>query len=115
MTLEDALGHQQNYFNFPVEFKEMPANFNFFGLTDGETTDLGDAKVTNSKLNHPGGVFAYRVESDGKSIVYATDTEHYSALDWRLLNLAKGADLLIYDCNFTPEEYQNKKRIGWGH
>ncbi len=114
-TLEDVMAHQQHYLNFPVEFKEMPATFNFCDLKDGETVTIGDTTITNKKLNHPGGVFAYRVEQGGKSMVYATDTEHYSVLDWRLVDLCKEADLLIYDCNFTPEEYRDKRRIGWGH
>ena len=114
-TLEDVLAHQQHYLNFPVEFKEMPATFNFFDLGDGETVNLDSISVTSKKLNHPGGVFAYRVEHSGKSMVFATDTEHYSALDWRLVELCKDADLLIYDCNFTPDEYRDKRKIGWGH
>ena len=114
-TLEEVLSHQQHFLNFPVQFSEMPATFVFSGIKDGETVMLGDAKVTNKKLNHPGGVFAYRVEENGKSVVYATDTEHYSTIDWRLVELAENADLLIYDCNFTPDEYRNKRRIGWGH
>lgn len=114
-TLEDVLAHQQHYLNFPIQFGEMPATFNFINMKDGETVSIGSAKVTNKKLNHPGGVFAFKVEENGKSIVYATDTEHYSVLDWRLVELCEGADLLIYDCNFTPEEYTTKRRIGWGH
>ena len=114
-SLEDVLAHQQHFLNFPIEFANMPATFNFFDLKDDETVKIGAAEITCKKLQHPGGVFAYRIKEKGKSIVYATDTEHYSVMDWRLLELAQGADLLIYDCNFTPEEYAEKRRVGWGH
>ena len=114
-TLEEVLAHQQHFLNFPIEFGDMPAKFNFLSFRDGEAVKIGPATVAGRKLHHPGGVFAYRVEEHGKSIVYATDTEHYSVPDWRLIDLAKNADLLIYDCNFTPDEYANKRRIGWGH
>ena len=114
-SLKDVLVHQQQFLNFPVEFGEMPATSTFSALKDGETVNIGSAEVTGKKLQHPGGVFAYRVEEKGKSIVYATDTEHYSVMDWRLVELAKEADVLIYDCNFTPEEYETKRRVGWGH
>lgn len=114
-SMQDVLVHQQQFLNFPIEFGEMPVTSNFSALKDGETVKIGSAEVTGKKLQHPGGVFAYRVEEKGKSIVYATDTEHYSVLDWRLVELAKGADILIYDCNFTPEEYETNRRIGWGH
>ena len=53
------------------------------------------------------GVFAFRVEQRGKAIVYATDTEHYEGrVDDELLKLARNAELLIYDSQYTPEEYE---------
>jgi ribonuclease BN (tRNA processing enzyme) len=59
-------------------------------------------------------VFAFRVEHGGKAIVYATDTEHYEGrVDEKLVDLARGAAVLIYDSQYTPEEYEGKR--GWGH
>ncbi len=47
-------------------------------------------------------------------MVYATDTEHYEGrIDEKLVKLAHKADVLIYDSQYTPEEYVAKK--GWGH
>ena len=70
--------------------------------------------------NHPGGVLAYRVDYEGKALVYATDTEHNAAgLDQRLVELARGADVFIYDSQYTPEEYVGAtgggSKLGWGH
>ena len=51
-------------------------------------------------------------------MVYATDTEHYSCVDPTLRRLAQGADVLIYDAQYTPEEYRGDEgpsRVGWGH
>ena len=52
-------------------------------------------------------------------MVYATDTEHYGdRIDENLVALAEGADLLIYDAQYTPEEYAGViggSRVGWGH
>jgi ribonuclease BN (tRNA processing enzyme) len=45
--------------------------------------------------------------------VYATDTEHYACVDPALRTLCEGADVLIYDAQYTPEEYKSK--VGWGH
>jgi ribonuclease BN (tRNA processing enzyme) len=46
--------------------------------------------------------------------VYATDTEHYEGrVDQKLVDLSKGALALVYDSQYTPEEYASKK--GWGH
>ena len=51
--------------------------------------------------------------------MYATDTEHYAIVDPKLLKLATGCDLLIYDAKYTPEEYAGEgggvPKIGWGH
>jgi ribonuclease BN (tRNA processing enzyme) len=50
--------------------------------------------------------------------VYATDTEHFSCPDPKLVKLADGADLLIYDAQYDDEEYAGlagPPRTGWGH
>jgi phosphoribosyl 1,2-cyclic phosphodiesterase len=79
--------------------------------------------VSSTKLSHPDGVLAYKItefeDGKSKSIVYATDTEHHNILDPRLLKLAEDAEVLIYDSQYTPEEYAgenfNSPKIDWGH
>jgi phosphoribosyl 1,2-cyclic phosphodiesterase len=58
------------------------------------------------------------VTCQGRTVVYATDTEHYpDRLDENLLHLARNADILIYDACYTDEEYYDPKspKVGWGH
>ncbi len=114
-TLEDTLAGQMLYQYFPISLKQLGASIDFHDVKEGQTSEIGELTVKNAKLNHPfPGVFAYRIENmGGKSIVYATDTEHYDCLDSRLLKLAGGADVLIYDSQYTPEEYKGK--LSWGH
>lgn len=118
-TLAETLIGQMNYPNFPVSLDEMGAQIDFHDLQEGESVTVGEAVVTNTLLNHPGGVHAYRVDYKGHSAVFATDTEHYSCLDPRLVKLAAGADLLIYDAMYTTDEYRGANgglpRLGWGH
>jgi phosphoribosyl 1,2-cyclic phosphodiesterase len=118
-TVETALAGQMETPNFPVHLRELPAKLLFNDIHEGETVDVGSGcRVTSAAGNHPGGVFAYRVEFGGKSIVYATDTEHYAEPDPRLVALAKGVDVLIYDTMYTPEEYEGvggMSKVGWGH
>jgi ribonuclease BN (tRNA processing enzyme) len=77
--------------------------------------------VTACALNHPQGCLAFRVEAGGSSVVYATDTEHMApgVVDPGALALARGADLLIHDAQYTEEEYAGgpagPPRKGWGH
>ena len=52
--------------------------------------------------------------SDSAVIVYATDYEHgIPALDKQMREFAEGADVLICDAQYTPQEYESHK--GWGH
>jgi len=118
MSLEDTLTHQMQAPVFPVRMDELRAELALREVRAGETFGAGEATVRAAKLNHPGGVHAYRVEHGGRSVVYATDTEHYECIDPALVALAQGADVLIYDSQYTPEEYRGEvgpSKVGWGH
>ena len=69
--------------------------------------------VTAQRHNHPGGAYSFRIERNGKVLVVCTDVEHGEQIDPRLVELARGADLLVHDAQYTAEELQ--KRRGWGH
>ncbi len=112
-TLEETLAGQMDYPSFPVHLSEMGAAMTFRDLYEGETITIGaknDVTVTNARGNHPNGVYAYRIEHGGKSVVYVTDSEHYAIVDPKLKKLAMGADVLIFDAMYTPEEYAGHGR-----
>ncbi len=113
MSLKETLVHQMSAPVFPVRLDELRAELTLKDIRPGEPFAAGEATVRAVKLNHPGGVHAYRIDHGGRSVVYATDTEHYECTDPALLSLAQGADVLIYDAQYTPEEYPSK--VGWGH
>ena len=125
-TLEETLAGQMDHPNFPVHLTAMGAQMTFRDLREGETVEIGDGGsgrvlVTTAAGNHPQGVFAFRIEHQGKAIVYATDTEHYEGrVDENLVRLARNADVLVYDAQYTPEEYAGAAgtggpKKGWGH
>jgi phosphoribosyl 1,2-cyclic phosphodiesterase len=124
-TLEETLAGQMDHPSFPVHLQEMGAKMTFNDLVEGQVLeiDAGDgsnAKITAGRGNHPNGVWAYRIEYGGHSVVYATDTEHYAVIDPKLAKLSKGVDVLIYDAQYTPEEYAGTTgsggpKVGWGH
>ena len=126
-SLAEALGGQMDHPNFPVDIGDMGSTMSFSDLQEGQVveidsgTDLGPVRVSNTRGNHPNGVWVYRVEFAGKSVVYATDTEHYAVVDPKICALAKNVDALIYDAMYTPEEYIGKapgagpSKVGWGH
>jgi phosphoribosyl 1,2-cyclic phosphodiesterase len=118
MSIEETLTHQMQAPVFPVRLDELGAELTLHDIPVGAPFAIGEATVRAAKLNHPGGVHAFRVEHGGKSVVYATDTEHYACVDPALVRLAEGADVLIYDSQYTPEEYRGDSgpsKVGWGH
>ena len=98
---------------FPVDYAHLADQVSTRELRPNDKFTIGDITITMAKLNHPDPVYGFRLEHDGQSIVYATDTEHFSCVDPTLKKLAAGADILIYDSQYTPEEYPTK--VGWGH
>ncbi len=113
MPLEAALRRQMSAPFFPVELDDVRAQLRWREPRVGEAFAVGDVRVTMAKLNHPDPVYGYRLDYAGASIVYATDTEHFACVDPNLARLCAGADVLIYDAQYTPEEYPGK--VGWGH
>ncbi|MBX3228979.1 MAG: MBL fold metallo-hydrolase [Labilithrix sp.] len=123
-TLEETLAGQMDHPSFPVHLTEMGAEMHFHSVDGrkGIEVDAGGgtkALVRAAPGNHPNGVWAYRVDYNGKSVMYATDTEHYAVVDHKLLKLAQGSDVLIYDSQYLPEEYSGANggmpKLGWGH
>lgn len=112
--LETVLKGQMQPPNFPIRLADLPAKINFRELQP-RTYHFGDITVKAARTQHPQTVaFSYRINYCGKTIVYATDTEHYrNELDADMVKQAKDADVLIYDAQYTPEEYPS--RISWGH
>jgi hypothetical protein len=99
---------------FPVDMSAMGAIRHFYDL-DASPINLSGAIISSAPLNHPQECVAYRIEADGATFVLATDTEPGSPFhDRAVRELAKGADVLIYDAQFTPEQLAGEKK-GWGH
>lgn len=119
-TLEDALARQMSPPSFPVPLEAMGADKRFGVLGDGDEVEIGPFAITAKRLSHPQGVLGFRIEAGGKAVCFATDTEQksYAEIDPALLELARGADLLIHDAQYTEAQYRGEagpKREGWGH
>lgn len=98
---------------FPVSFKSSAGVKRFLNL-DG-VLELDDLRVQWAALHHPSGVTGYRFERAGRCLVIATDVEAGDpASDLAVRRLAAGADVLVHDAQYLPEEYARSK-VGWGH
>jgi len=100
---------------FPAGMDVFKASIEFREFRVGDVLrPHAGVTLRTALLNHPGGASGYRLEYGGKAIAYVTDTEHRPGqLDQNVLELAAGADLMIYDGNYTDDEWP--ARVGWGH
>ena len=74
---------------------------------------LGNVTVTAMPSVHPGGGLVYRLDEDGRSVVYATDYEYEEDKIGELIDFCKGCDLLLFDAQYTDEEFIARR--GYGH
>ncbi len=114
-TLKQVLEDMMMAPLFPVPPSVFGANIEYKDFRVGEALQpCPSVVIKTAPLNHPNGATGYRIEFGGRAICYLTDTEHFDgALDRNILDLIQGAEIMIYDSMYTPEQYEN--RVGWGH
>ena len=103
-----------------VEVRELPSLLTF-READALEWEIGPARIRAQAVNHRGPTLGYRIEDGDTSVCYIPD--HEPALGAPLASvadewisgfeLAHRASLLIHDCQYTDEEYQD--HLGWGH
>ena len=137
--LKEVLSGQWTYRYFPVRHEDLSSNIKYMHLKEG-TYDLGKGLLLKTKyLNHPLLCLGYRFEFDNKVFCTAYDSEPFTnvfacdpsnpAYDAEFVaqgeqaareeneaveKFLHGADLLIYDSQYTEAEYCNNRK-GWGH
>ena len=110
--LKSILENQMREEFFPVPLDTMGARIKYVEDESELKIDEG-VKIISTNHYHPGGASSYRIEAEGKSVVYSTDVEHGESIDNRVVEIARNADILIHEAQYTPEELKRKK--GWGH
>jgi len=130
LSLHDVLSGQMEHHYFPVELDQLAARMTYQDLIEG-THRIAGLTIAAQKMNHPSPTLGYRIESRGVTVCYLSDHEPYSERAWRdgaksrsLDDLVepgdrrhaeymKGADIVIHEAQYTPEEYPAKRH--WGH
>ncbi len=93
--------------------KNLGAELVYRGLDPGHTRMAG-FEVSHTELSHPGGSMAFRIQSGERAVVYATDHEAGDRVrDEGLVELSRGADILVHDAQWTLSEREQSK--GFGH
>lgn len=96
---------------WPCRIEDYPSDITFH---DAEfPLQIGGFTVTGIPSVHPGGGTVYRLEENGKSVIYATDYEYEEDKVGELIEFAKDCDLLFFDAQYTDDEFE--RRRGYGH
>ncbi len=105
---------------FPVYFRNLTCQL-FIHEVENSAFTIGPFSIQSQYIIHPGPTVGYRLQSRYGVFTYIPD--HEPALghgeiqkDLKWLSgsdLASGADVLLHDAQYTPEEY--KAKAGWGH
>ena len=105
---------------FPISVRDILSDLHFHELPY-ETIEVGEFNVEAQLVLHPNPTVGYRINDSKSSLTYLPD--HEPALgsstfprskDWTSgCELAEGADLLIHDAQYSPDEYE--ERVGFGH
>ena len=135
-ALEELLSRNQTPPVFPISLRDMNAAREIRTITELDRILLDENGIRLARAganasaetvvirlmksySHPGGVYFYRIEWRGRTLVYATDTEGYVGTDRRLAAFAKGADLLIHDAQYAEQHYRGldgwMSTQGFGH
>jgi phosphoribosyl 1,2-cyclic phosphodiesterase len=139
-NLRSVLSLQVDTPFFPVPFHKAHAEVAFRELHDGARFEINDVVVSCARLNHPYIATAYALSADGAKVAYISDTAPFSDILFghefiagppsprsvlskgdaktlrtmrsQVVELCEGADLVVYDTMFTPEEYRKTPHFG---
>ncbi len=115
--LEEAVRLQMSAPGFPVDFSLVEKQVEFQYMAPGETYNIAGFQVRAMLQLHGGDSYGYRFEQDGKSFVYATDSEHKLDREdqWAAcIEFFRQADLIAFDAMYSLAEMVSVK-ADWGH
>ena len=111
-SLKDLLGLGMDDPFFPVDLDGLPIKLTIAEVRSGEQRSVGRFTIQTAGIFHPAPALAYRIESGGRSLVYATDTEDpFSGKPNPVIPLSKGAHTLIHDAQYLDNDFKRT----WGH
>ncbi len=113
LSPQDAIDRMISPPYWPLKLGDYPSTLTMHDVPRGGFS-IGDVVIDAIEGTHPSGSTIFKLTRHGKSIVYATDFEHSDAERYRaLIEFAADCDLLMYDAQYTPEEYERCR--GFGH
>ena len=134
--LQQVIGGITRHEFFPMPLEAVPASFEFHQVEPGVSFAVGPFQIMPIALNHPFGSVGYRLDGDGTSVAYISDTapftevlhkQHFlhgpeplsdddrlalTAMRDALVRRLVDVDTVIYDTHFLPEEYERFPHYG---
>jgi phosphoribosyl 1,2-cyclic phosphodiesterase len=119
-SLQDRIARYISAPLSPVEVRELPCSVAFREAPETEW-EIGPARLRAASVSHRGPTLGYRITEGDSSLCYIPD--HEPGLGTTLADvepawisgfeLARGASLLLHDCQYSDDEYLH--HLGWGH
>jgi phosphoribosyl 1,2-cyclic phosphodiesterase len=116
-ALEEAFRRQNAAPSFPVDFSRMSARIEFVRLEPERDYDIAGLRVRAKRQHHGGDSYGYRIERNGKVVVYSTDSEHKQDDPEEVkafVEFFREADLVIFDAQYSLADAISVKE-DWGH
>lgn len=104
---------------FPVKYASGAADIRYMTAADCDRGfSIGPVHFSPIPMSHPNTGRGFRFSENGRSAVFLTDNElrypHSGGILFEeYVRHCGGADLLIHDAEYTPEEYH--RVTAWGH
>lgn len=98
---------------WPVSIDDYDVTVDFVNIAEGVSFSIGGVRIDTMPSNHPGGSTIFKLLYGGKVVTVATDFEHSPEASEGLISFARGSDMMLYDAQYTPDEYEQCR--GFGH
>jgi phosphoribosyl 1,2-cyclic phosphodiesterase len=113
-----TLVDQMDGAHFPITHEQLPSQPQCIQSDPMEFLNKEGFAISRHRTNHPGVCFGYRLDHEGRSLVFMPDNElhppgKHLATIREMADFCRGVDVLIHDSQFTADDFPLKR--GWGH
>ena len=101
------------YFPVTIDLFSKSIKYNVLG---NDSIRIGNAEISWRRMKHPGGSYSYKIEENGKTMIFSTDTELQDSdfeKNKKNIKYYQSSDVIILDSQYTLDEAIEK--YDWGH
>ncbi|MCK5201959.1 MAG: MBL fold metallo-hydrolase [Spirochaetales bacterium] len=112
---KEILSGQMKNPYFPITIDMFSKNVSY-NVLKSSSIRIGNAEISWRRMKHPGGSYSYKIEENGKTMIFSTDTELQDSdfeKNKKNIKYYQGSDVIILDSQYTLDEAIEK--YDWGH